>query len=242
MGYHVYVQKPLSTFCLRIAWFCAIRQEDTGLQRKWATREIRMKEYVRFVNGFGQEPLEKSLMWMPGPIAPYGLQGTGTTEKRTTGTQNTWTGICLSVLQNGGPTTKFIIRGHWRGWWDFGTGALGDMACHILDPVFKSLNLGYPASVQGSSTPVNTESAPNAEFVQYEFPRRDNLPKVAMPAVTVNWYDGGLMPPRPDELEAGEQMGDDSGGCIFYGTNGKIMCGTYAQKPTLAAYQRDDPF
>jgi hypothetical protein len=107
------------------------------------------------------------------------------------------------------------------------------MACHILDPVFKALMLQFPASVQGSSTPVNTESAPNAEFVRYEFPRRDNLPKVGMPEVIVNWYDGGLMPPRPDELITGEQMGDNDGGCIFYGSKGKIMCGTYAKNPTL---------
>ena len=107
------------------------------------------------------------------------------------------------------------------------------MACHIIDPVFKALLLEYPSSVQGSSTPVNLDSAPNAEIVKYEFPRRDNLPKVAMPEVTVPWYDGGLLPARPDELKAGEQMGDDGGGCIFYGTRGKIMCGTYAQNPTL---------
>uniref|UniRef100_UPI0032170D44 Gfo/Idh/MocA family protein n=1 Tax=uncultured Draconibacterium sp. TaxID=1573823 RepID=UPI0032170D44 len=122
---------------------------------------------------------------------------------------------------------------NWRGWWDFGTGALGDMGCHIIDPVFKALNLQYPTSVQASSTPFNNESAPNAEFVKYEFPRRDNLPKVAMPEVTLHWYDGGFMPPRPDELKDGEQMGDDGGGCIFYGTKGKIMCGTYAANPTL---------
>nr|WP_320023546.1 Gfo/Idh/MocA family oxidoreductase [uncultured Draconibacterium sp.] len=122
---------------------------------------------------------------------------------------------------------------NWRGWWDFGTGALGDMGCHILDPVFKALNLQYPKTVEGSSTPFNNDSAPNAEFVRYEFDRRDNLPKVAMPEVTVHWYDGGFMPPRPDELKDGEQMGDDGGGCIFYGTRGKIMCGTYAANPTL---------
>jgi len=122
---------------------------------------------------------------------------------------------------------------NWRGWWDFGTGALGDMGNHILDPVFKALNLQYPSSVQASSTSFNNDSAPNAEFVKYEFPQRDNLPRVSMPAVTVNWYDGGFMPPRPDELMDGEQMGDDGGGCIFYGSKGKIMCGTYAADPTL---------
>lgn len=122
---------------------------------------------------------------------------------------------------------------NWRGWWDFGTGALGDMGCHILDPVFKALNLQYPKTVEASSTSFNNDSAPNAEFVKYEFPARDNLPRLAMPAVTVHWYDGGFMPPRPDELGDGEQMGDESGGCIFYGTKGKIMCGTYAANPTL---------
>lgn len=131
---------------------------------------------------------------------------------------------------------------NWRGWWDFGTGALGDMGCHILDPVFKALMLGHPGAVEASSTPVNTQSPPNAEFIRYEFPRRDNLPKVAMPAVTVNWYDGGLMPPRPAELYDGQQMGDDGGGCIFYGTRGKIMCGTYAQNPTLLPTSKMDDF
>lgn len=122
---------------------------------------------------------------------------------------------------------------NWRGWWDFGTGALGDMGCHIIDPVFKALNLQYPSSVEASSTPFNNDSAPNAEVIRYEFPRRDNLPKVAMPEVTVSWYDGGFMPPRPDELKDGEQMGDEGGGCIFYGTRGKIMCGTYGANTTL---------
>jgi len=122
---------------------------------------------------------------------------------------------------------------NWREWWDFGSGAPGTMGCHILDPVFKALMLQYPTAVEGSSSPFNIDSAPNAEKVRYEFPRRNNLPRVAMPAVTVNWYDGGFMPPRPDELKDGEQMGDNSGGCIFYGTRGKIMCGTYASKPTL---------
>jgi len=122
---------------------------------------------------------------------------------------------------------------NWRGWWDFGTGALGDMGCHIIDPVFKALNLKYPTSVEGSSTPFNNDSAPNAEFVRYVFPQRDNLPRVGMPAVTVNWYDGGLMPPRPDELQDGEQLGDKDGGCIFHGSRGKLVCGTYGKNPVL---------
>ncbi|WP_159522587.1 Gfo/Idh/MocA family protein [Sunxiuqinia indica] len=131
------------------------------------------------------------------------------------------------------PYNEIYTPWNWRGWWDFGTGALGDMGCHVLAPAFKALKLEYPISVQGSSTPVNTESPPNAEMVIYEFPARDNLPKVAMPPLTVNWYDGGLLPLRPEELSEGEGMGNESGGCIFYGTKGKIMCGSFSENPTL---------
>jgi hypothetical protein len=121
----------------------------------------------------------------------------------------------------------------WRGWWDFGTGALGDMGTHILDAPYKALMLQHPISVEASSSLFNVDSPPDSGYVQYEFPRRDNLPKVAMPEVTVRWYEGGWMPPRPAELKDGETMGDEYGGCIFHGTRGKIMCGTYAQNPTL---------
>ena len=65
----------------------------------------------------------------------------------------------------------------------FGTGAFGDMACHVLDPVYQSLKLGYPDRVQGRSTQINTESAPQSEVVEFRFPARDNLPKVALPEV-----------------------------------------------------------
>lgn len=123
---------------------------------------------------------------------------------------------------------------NWRAWWDFGTGALGDMACHILDPVFKGLMLQYPSKVESSSTQVNTESAPRASVVRYTFPARQDQKKLKMPEVVVNWYDGGLLPPRPAELEPGTVLGNDNnGGVIFVGTKGKIMCGCYAKDPVL---------
>ncbi len=121
--------------------------------------------------------------------------------------------------------------GHWRGWWDFGTGALGDMGCHNLDAPFWALNLGYPTSVEACASifvpenadwekPVNTESYPQASIVRYEFPARGD-----MPPVKLTWYDGGLTPPRPAELEEGRRMGDMFGGAIFIGDKGKIMGG-----------------
>lgn len=124
---------------------------------------------------------------------------------------------------------------NFRGWWDFGTGALGDMACHILHPVFKGLKLGYPTKVEGSSTLLLNESAPSAQRVKFIFPARDNMPKVAMPEVEVHWYDGGLMPERPAGLPAGKNLNVSGGAAIFYGTKDTLICGCYGKDPYLVS-------
>lgn len=121
----------------------------------------------------------------------------------------------------------------WRGWWDFGTGALGDMACHILDPVFRALRLKYPTSIIGSSTEVNTETAPHAEVVHFIYPERGSHNKLKLPEVKVTWYDGGLMPERPAELPEGKAMGDSDGGVLFVGSKDKLICGCYGRAPYL---------
>ncbi len=130
----------------------------------------------------------------------------------------------------------------WRGWWDFGTGALGDMACHIMDAPFWALNLGYPMSVEASSTEVNAETAPLASMINYYFPARGD-----MPPVKLTWYDGGLKPPRPKELEEGRRMGNQNGGVLFVGDKGTIMAADEnAQDPRLIpeskmkAYERPE--
>jgi len=104
----------------------------------------------------------------------------------------------------------------WRGWWDFGTGALGDIGCHSLDPIFRALKLKYPVSVQAVSTLVNNETYPSGSMVRYEFAAREN-----MPALTLTWYDGGLRPFILPEIEPGGKMG--TGGTIFVGEKGKIL-------------------
>jgi predicted dehydrogenase len=106
----------------------------------------------------------------------------------------------------------------WRGWWDFGCGALGDMACHLFDAPYSALDLGYPTSVEASSTPVNNETAPLASTIHYEFPAKGKRP-----AVKLTWYDGGIRPPRPKELEDGRPMGNKNGGLLIVGDAGVIM-------------------
>ena len=132
------------------------------------------------------------------------------------------------------PFSKIYTPWNWRGWWDYGTGALGDMACHILHQPFKALNLGYPTKVQGSSTLLLQDCAPTAQHVRLIYPARDNMPKVAMPEVEIHWYDGGLLPDRPEGFPEGFDMMQWGGGItIFHGTKDTLVCGCYGQKPFL---------
>ena len=123
----------------------------------------------------------------------------------------------------------------WRGWLNFGTGALGDIGCHSLDPVFRALKLQYPTSVQAVSTLVNEVSYPLASLVRYEFPSRGDLPPVSL-----LWYDGGLRPMQIPELEDGMQMG--SGGVLYIGDKGKILGDRILPASLRNSYQAPEPY
>jgi len=135
----------------------------------------------------------------------------------------------------------------WRAWWDFGTGSLGDLGCHILDPVFWALRLKYPVSVEGcistywhefwqKTTPKN-ETFPRSTIVRFKFPPREGMPEVRL-----TWWDGGLMPQRPDALGADRKMGDADGGVLFTGDKGTLMCGCYGRNPQLLPEERMKSF
>lgn len=125
----------------------------------------------------------------------------------------------------------------WRGWYDFGTGALGDMGCHQFDPIVKVLKLGQPQRVQASSSPLFEETYPVASIVHYDFPARED-----MPAAKVTWYDGGLQPEKPEELDAEIPFGDWNGGLLLIGDNGKILCDAVGHNPTLLPKKRNDAY
>ena len=112
----------------------------------------------------------------------------------------------------------------WRGLWDYGTGAMGDMGAHTFDAPIWALNLGMPTKIQATSTPYNKDYLPQSECVTYEFPARGN-----MPPVKVTWSDGGIKPARPAELEPNRQLRE----ALYIGDKGLIMHGTHGAEPQL---------
>jgi predicted dehydrogenase len=129
----------------------------------------------------------------------------------------------------------------WRGWTDFGCGALGDMGSYSYDTIFRVLKLEAPVSVEATSTERYDETYPVASIIRYDFPARGQ-----MPSVRFTWYDGGLKPPRPDELEEnrpfkGEGEEEDEG-LLFVGDRGKILCGFNGGHPKLIPQARMDSY
>ena len=132
---------------------------------------------------------------------------------------------------------------NWRGWWDYGTGALGDMGCHIMAPAFQVLtHLSYPVSAECSTAafyaePWNRgyfpESCPPASHITLRFDAQHKKPPV-----TLHWMDGGIQPERPEELGPNEVFGEGDNGTLFVGTKGKMMCATYGANPQLLPTSR----
>ncbi|MBW8324586.1 MAG: Gfo/Idh/MocA family oxidoreductase [Prolixibacteraceae bacterium] len=138
------------------------------------------------------------------------------------------------------PYNEIFHPWNWRGWWDYGTGALGDMACHILHPVFVGLELGYPTKAQGNSTLLLQDCAPTAQSVKLTFPARSgkrtwkgSKKGAQLPQVEVYWFDGGIKPMLPPAWPAGKNPNDSGGGVFFHGTKGILVCGCYGVNPWI---------
>jgi len=215
MGKHVYCEKPLthSIYEARMVTQAA-REHKVATQmgnQGQASEEHRLVCELISDGAIGQ--VREVHSWCNRPISPRGLE-------RPKETPPVPESLNWDLWLGPAPERPYHPSYHpfsWRGWWDFGTGVLGDIGCHQLSPIFKALKLGYPTSVEACSSGVNSETAPLASIVRYQFPARGNLPPV-----TLTWYDGGLMPARPPELEDGRRFGeaDDN---LFVGDKGKML-------------------
>ncbi|MCF7707664.1 MAG: Gfo/Idh/MocA family oxidoreductase [Verrucomicrobia bacterium] len=221
MGKHVYCEKPLTHDVYearRIAE--AARKHKVATQmgnQGQASEETRRLCEMVWDDAIG--PVHEVHIWTDRPLrgvfGVYWPQGM----ERPSDTPSVPDGLDWDIWLGPAPERPYhpaYLPFKWRGWLDFGTGALGDIGCHVFDPVFRALKLNHPTSVQASSTHVNNESYPWASMVTYEFPARGELPPVKL-----TWYDGGLKPPRPKELENGRELG--VGGRILVGEKGKIL-------------------
>ena len=225
LGKHVYVQKPLThtVFESRILLEASRKYKVVTQMGNEGHSGNDVADVCELIWSGAIGEVASVDAWTDRPIWPQGLSRPA---------QGMWLpdGLNWDLFIGPAPMRPYHSAYHpwnWRGWWDFGTGALGDMACHVLDVVFASLKLGHPSSVEASSSTFNNESAPNSSMIHYTFPSRQPVGKQKMPEVNVTWYDGGLQPARPDSMPEGMELGQGKNGIIFHGTKGKIVCGNY---------------
>lgn len=250
-GKHVYVEKPL-TYCIQEARTLRLAAKKAGVATQMGNHG-RAAESMRLLKEWIEDGAIGTVLevhaWTTHAVWPQGLfRPKDTPPVPATLDWNLWLGPAPER-----PYHPAYAPMMWRGWWDFGTGALGDMGCHVLDAAFYALDLTPPTSVEASYSqfipeglnwdkPFNNESYPQASIVHYHHPARGKWP-----AIKVTWYDGGLRPERPPELEPERQMGNGYGGLLFIGEKGKIMCGAHGAdgvriipEPAMAAYKRPE--
>ncbi|MHC4519263.1 MAG: Gfo/Idh/MocA family protein [Planctomycetota bacterium] len=220
-GKHVYCEKPLthSVYEARVLGEAA-REAGVATQmgnQGQASEQTRLMCETIWDGAIGQ--VREVHVWTDRPLNGinkwYWPQGVGRSKDKPPVPEGLDWNIWLGPAPYRPYHTDYVPF-KWRGWWDFGTGALGDIGCHSLDPVFRALKLGHPTSVEACCTLVNNETYPVASRVTYDFPSRGE-----MAPVRVHWSDGGMKPPRPLELEDGRGWG--TGGTLFVGDEGKML-------------------
>ena len=233
LGKHVYVQKPLTHDI-----FEARQLTEAAKKYKVVTQmgnQGASNDGVRLMREWYDAGLigeaHTVYCWTNRPVWPQGIawpQASNSIPKELD--WNLWLGTA--------PQKNYVdnlVPFNWRGWWDYGTGALGDMALHIIEPAFRVLQLGYPTSVEASVGSVYVgefkrgyfpDSCPPSSHIILTFPKKGKN-------VKFHWMDGGIQPERPEELGANEIMGDGGNGVIIVGTKGKMMCDTYSANPRL---------
>ena len=216
-GKHVYCEKPL-TYSIEESrkLEAAAREAKIATQMGnsgQASEEVRVTAEYVMSGAIG--PVREVHVWTDRPIWPQGI-------KRPSETHPVPDTLDWDLWLGPAPERPFNRAYHpfkWRGWWDFGTGALGDIGCHAFHPIFRVLKLGHPTSVEACSSDkkiVSLETYPLASIVRYQFPAREDMPPLAM-----TWYDGGLRPARPPELEAERSLED--GGTLYIGDKSKML-------------------
>ncbi len=223
LGMHVYVQKPM-THTIAEARYLTKLAEETGVVTMMGNQGHcgdGVRELCEMLWDGAIGDVQECHIWTNRPIWPQGipnaLPGKDVPDEMD---WDLWIGSAPMRDYNPG-----YAPFNWRGWWDFGCGAIGDMACHIMDPAFWSLKLIEADHFTVEAIyheEMNNQTAPTKSKVKFEFPARAD-----MPPVTVYWYDGGLLPERPEGVPADEELGEGDNGSLLIGTEGALTTGTY---------------
>jgi predicted dehydrogenase len=236
LGKHVYTQKPLThdIYEARILTEAAKKYNvvtQMGNQGGSGDGVRRTQELV--ASGLIGDVTEVKC-WTNRPVWPQGVPTpTGKFDIPKELDWNLWLGTAKKIDYN-----PAYLPFNWRGWWAYGTGSLGDMACHIMDPVFRCLPILYPSSVECSVASIwqamwddttNPDSCPPSTIIHLSYPRTDGKSG----EIKVSWHDGGLLPERPDELLPEEEFGNWDGGVLFIGSKGKLLADCYGANPRL---------
>ncbi|WP_143308564.1 Gfo/Idh/MocA family protein [Chitinophaga vietnamensis] len=239
LGKHVYVQKPLThdIYEARMLTEAAKRYKVVTQMGNQGASGDGVRQLMEWYNAGIIGDVHTVYVWTDRPVWPQGIAWPNTSAPVPKELNwDLWLGTA--------PKKDYVdnlVPFNWRGWWDYGTGALGDMGCHLIEPPFRVLGLGYPTSVECSVGSVYVgefkrgyfpDSCPPSSHVIMKFPGKNGK------EVTMHWMDGGIQPERPEELAPNERMGDGGNGVIFIGTKGKMMCGTYGMYPTLLPTSR----
>jgi predicted dehydrogenase len=235
LGKHVYVQKPLThdIYEARILTEAAKKYKVVTQMGNQGGSGDGVRRTQELVNSGLIGTVHSVQCWTNRPVWPQG--GPSPSGKHEIPKQlnwDLWIGPAKMIDFN-----PAYLPFNWRGWWAFGTGSLGDMACHIMDPVFRCLPIDYPTDVECSVATLwkemwndtqNLEACPPSSIIHLTYPRTDGKG-----TVKVSWYDGGLLPQRPDELLPEESFGNWDGGVLFIGDKGKLLADCYGANPRL---------
>jgi len=224
-GKHVFCQKPMTRTvheARRMAEAARrlvypVTQVAVGNQASEATRLLCEWTWAGAIG-----PVREVVNWSSRPFWAQGVE-------RPKETQPVPEGLDWDLWLGPAPERPFnhvYLPFVWRGWYDFGGGAIGDMGCYSFDTIFRVLKLEAPATIEGDSSGMFPETFATASTIRFAFPER-----AGMPPVKLTWYDGGRLPPRPEGLDANAKMPGE--GLLFVGDKGSILCGFTGDRPTL---------
>lgn len=261
MGKHVYVQKPLThtVYEARKLADLARKYKVVSQMGNQGHSDPGVRYFCEMLWDDAIGNVKEVHCWTNRPIWPQGLnRPSGSDPVPATLDWDLWLGPAPErpyVAKHPDTGKNCYCPFVWRGWWDFGCGALGDMACHIMDAANWSLFLGAPSSVECLSQDKTTaEMAPVKSVLKYEFPERPCMATGGkwkgkkLPAVTMYWHDGGNLPPRPEGIGADVELGEGDNGTLMIGEKGVLTCGCYGGDPRLLPadkfkdYVKPDPY